>query len=365
MIDYNKSEVRSCLSVDDIFGLLEEWGGMPERTNSGIIANTICHNISGGSKKLYFYENSNLFHCYTGCEEPSFDIFQLVIKVMKLQQGRVMDLNEAVRWIAQKFGISGTHKETEVEGLDDWKILANYDRIQEISIQPNSVILKEYDRTILSRFNYEVRIQPWIDEGITDYAMKLGLIGYYAGDNQITIPHFDVNNRFIGLRGRTLSIEDAERWGKYRPIRIGKDWYNHPLGMNLYGLNWTKDNIATFGKAIIYESEKSVLKHFSLMPESNISVACCGSNITAHQIQLLLDAGAKEIIIAFDRQFQKIGDEEYNRLKNNLTKIHNKYKNYATISFIFDRKMITSYKASPIDEGKDKFLELFQKRIIL
>jgi len=195
--------------------------------------------------------------------------------------------------------------------------------------------------------------------------MKLGLIGYYAGDNQITIPHFDANNRFIGLRGRTLSIEDAERWGKYRPIRVGKDWYNHPLGMNLYGLNWTKENIATFGKAIIYESEKSVLKHFSLMPESNISVACCGSNITAHQVQLLLDAGAKEIIIAFDRQFQKIGDEEYNRLKNNLTKIHNKYKNYATISFIFDKKMITGYKDSPIDCGKDKFLQLFKERVIL
>ena len=46
-------------------------------------------------------------------------------------------------------------------------------------------------------------------------------------------------------------------------------------------------------------------------------------------------------------------------------KLYNKYKNYVTISFIFDKEMITDYKNSPIDEGKDKFLKLFKERIIL
>ena len=31
---------------------------------------------------------------------------------------------------------------------------------------------------------------------------------------------------------------------------------------------------------------------------------------------MLLDVGAEEIIIAFDRQFQNIGDEEFKHLKN-------------------------------------------------
>lgn len=364
MIDYNKSEVRNALTTENIYNLLEEWGGMPEFTNSGITSYTICHNVSGGSRKLYYYENSKLFHCYTGCAEPSFDIFELIIKVMNLQKGITYDLNEAVRWVAQKFGISGTIKEEEQDVLEDWKILANYDRIQDISIQPNSITLKEYDKTILSRFNYDVKIEPWINEGISEYAMHLAQIGYYPGDNQITIPHFDQNNRFVGLRGRTLSQEEA-KYAKYRPIKVNKLLYNHPLGMNLYGLNWSKEKISILEKAIVFESEKSVLKSISLLPDTNISVACCGSNLSMHQVQLLLDAGAKEIIVAFDRQFKKLGDDEYIKLKNNLTKIHEKYKNYVSISIIFDKKMITGYKDSPIDCGLDKFLQLFKERIIL
>lgn len=82
-------------------------------------------------------------------------------------------------------------------------------------------------------------------------------------------------------------------------------------------------------------------------------------------MQLLLEAGAREIVIAFDRQFQEIGDSEFKHLKTNLTRLHNKYKNYAIISFIFDKNMITGYKSSPIDEGKEKFLQLFKERIVL
>lgn len=82
-------------------------------------------------------------------------------------------------------------------------------------------------------------------------------------------------------------------------------------------------------------------------------------------MELLIKAGAKEIIIAFDRQFKEIGDKEFKRLKTNLIKIHNKYKNNVMVSFIFDKNMITGYKDSPIDCGKDVFLKLFKERIIL
>ena len=130
--------------------------------------------------------------------------------------------------------------------------------------------------------------------------------------------------------------------------------------------NNTKNNIKQMGKAVIFEAEKSVLKAQSYFGFNNdIYVACCGSSLTAYQVQLLLDNGAKEICIAYDRQFQEIGDKEFLHLKANLMKLYNKYKNYATISFIFDKEMITDYKASPIDEGKDKFLKLFKERIIL
>ena len=368
MLVYDKIKIREALTSENIFDLLQEFGGDPKREVFGFTSATICHNQPGeGSRKLYYYENTSLFQCYTGCADSTFDIFELVIKVAKIQWDKEFDLNDAVRWIAQRFGFSGDNENrSEDEDLDDWKYLANYERIQDIVVKDSSIVLKEYESEILKRFNYNVKITPWLREGITQAALDQAQIGFYPGGDQITIPHFDKDGRFIGLRGRTLCAEEGEHFGKYRPIKINKILYNHPLGMNLYNFNNSKENIGIMKKAIIFEGEKSTLLYQSYFGlENDISVACCGSSVSAYQIQLLLDAGAEEIIIAFDRQFKEIGDEEFKHLKTNLLRLRAKYKNFATISFIFDKNMITGYKSSPIDEGPEKFLQLFKERIVL
>ena len=364
MKTYNKKEVREKLGIEQIHELLVEWGGEPEYSSFGLIAATICHNPPGeGSHKLYYYSNTDLFQCYTGC--GSFDIFQLVVKVAKIQWGKEYDLNDAVRYIAIRFGLAG-EVEIEDDSLIDWKTFNNYDRLENIDIKDYHTTLKEYDVNILKNLNYNVIIEPWLKEGITESVMKRANIGYFPPTAQITIPHYDIDGRFIGLRGRFLCQPDIDMYGKYRPMMIGKKQFNHPLGMNLYNLNNCKDNIRKIKKAIIFEGEKSALKYISYFGEENdIAVACCGSNISAYQMQLLLDCGVKEIAIAFDRQFQAIDDEEFKHLTNNLTKINERYKNYVDISFVFDKKMITGYKDAPIDKGPEVFMELWRKRIKL
>ncbi len=367
MLVFDKLKIREALTDENVYDLLQEWGGDPSYDTYGFVSTTICHNPPGeGSRKLYYYTNTGLFRCYTGCDSY-FDIFELVAKVAKIQWDKDFDLNDAVRWIAQKFGFSGDHEDRpEDEDLDDWKYLANYERIQDISLKDNSVLLKVYENDILERFNYKVKISPWLREGITQAALDQARIGFYPGADQITIPHYDKDGRFVGLRGRTVCEEEGERYGKYRPMRVNGIQYNHPLGMNLYNFNNSKDNIKLMKKAIIFEGEKSTLLYQSYFGlQNDISVACCGSSVSAHQMQLLLDAGAEEIIIAFDRQFQEIGDTEFKHLKKNLLKLRDKYKTYATISFIFDKNKTTGYKSSPIDEGPEKFLNLFKERIVL
>ena len=369
MLVFDKQDIRDTLSIDNVFDLLEEWGGEPEYCPTGLIARTICHNHlnDDASRKLYYYDNTGLFRCYTGCEDPVFDIFQLCIKVMDLQHNIKYDLNDAVRWIAKRFGLSGREEDSpEVEGLEDWKILANYSRIKDIQITAPHIVLQEYDDTILSRFNYNVKIIPWLKEGITQQVLDKAEIGFYPGGAQITIPHFDKNGRFIGLRGRTVIKEEAELYGKYRPIIVNKTIYNHPLGLNLYNFNNSRCVIPQIKKAIVFEGEKSVLKYQSFFGFNNdITVACCGSNLSAYQTQLLIDAGAQEIIIAFDRQFQYYGDDEYIHLIRNLKKITNKYENYVNISCILDKHKRTGYKDSPVDCGPDIFLQLFKERVTL
>lgn len=367
MLVFDKGEIRNSLTTDNIFELLQQWGGDPEYSDFGILCSTICHNEPGeGSKKLYYYDNTGLFKCYTQCSDY-FDIFELTAKVAAIQWHQEFDLNDAVRWIAQKFGLSGRQEDApDEDALLDWKVLANYERIQDIEIQTQNVVLKEYDDTILSRFNYDIKIGPWLSEGIKQDSLDQAMIGFYPGGDQITIPHFDINGRFIGLRGRTLCAEEGERYGKYRPMKINQQMYNHPLGMNLYNLNNSKENIKIMKKAIIFEGEKSSLLYQSYFGlENDISVACCGSSVSSYQMQLLMEAGAEEIIIAFDRQFQEMGDNEFLHLKKNLLKLREKYKNYVNISFIFDKNMITGYKNSPIDCGPQVFLQLFKERIIL
>ena len=112
--------------------------------------------------------------------------------------------------------------------------------------------------------------------------------------------------------------------------------------------------------------EKSCILYKSYFgKENDISVACCGSNISAYQIHMLIAVGATEIIVAFDRDFETLGDAIHKRRITNFRKLHNRYKNYVNLSCINDKAMITGLKSSPIDEGPEKFLKLFKERVVL
>lgn len=113
--------------------------------------------------------------------------------------------------------------------------------------------------------------------------------------------------------------------------------------------------------------EKSCLLYASLFgAEQDISVACCGSSLIPYQVKLLLSLGVQEIVIAFDKQFKVIGDEEFKRWTKKLINIHQKYSAYCQISFLFDKQNnLLEYKDAPIDKGKENFLNLFNNRIFL
>lgn len=362
---YDKNSLKERLEIEQIYDLIELWGGEPEYTNNGLTSQTICHNNPGdGSRKLYYYDNTKLFVCFSGCLEHSFDIFELCIKIMKIQKNLVWELYDAMNYIASYFGFDGIEKQEEdVQSLEDWKI---FDKHKFKIIESQQIpILKEYNPIILERFSYP-RIENWEREGILNSVNKKNLIGYYPNKEQITIPHWDINNRLIGIRGRFLAQDMADRYGKYLPLKIGKQIYNHPLSMNLYNLNNSKDNIKKVKTAIIVESEKSTLQYQSYYGYDNdISVACCGSSISTPQARLLNNLGVRDLIVAFDKDYIKIGDEVFQRSKNKLLHIYNKYKNMFNISFIWDKKNILPVHSSPLDCGPHVFEKLLGERLVL
>jgi DNA primase len=219
-------------------------------------------------------------------------------------------------------------------------------------------MLPEYSSNVLDCF---VRQYPneWLSDGISAETMDKFNISYSISQNKIIIPHYDVDGRLVGIRGRALNEWEIENIGKYTPIRVEQTWYKHPLSMNLYGLNITKDNIRNRGICFLVESEKAVMQmeNFSF---PNCAAAVCGSNFNKYQLNILMKTCCPtEIVLCFDKE-ELPGEEKY---FDKLYDICRKYRQYAQFSFIYDRERFTGLKESPTDRGEEVFLKLLEKRV--
>lgn len=144
---YDKNHLKEQLELEQIYDLLELWGGEPEYNQGGLVSQTICHNLPGqGSRKLYYYEQTQLFVCYTSC--GTFDIFDLCIKVKSIQEHLDWELYDAMDFIAGYFGLDGIEVRDESnQELEDWNIFKRHNFIREI--QRPKIQLKEYNPIIL------------------------------------------------------------------------------------------------------------------------------------------------------------------------------------------------------------------------
>lgn len=359
---YDKDEIKNNLDIEAVASLISHFGGEPEIKGDYLIAKTICHNAFGeGSHKLYYYENTTLFKCYTNCDV--FDIFELVIKVKKVELDEDWELPKAMEFVAGFFGIAAVEVD-QSERLEDWKVLNNYDKIANINTETRAVELKTYDKDIL-KYYPRPHIIPWEKEGITREVMMARGIAYNPMTGGIIIPHFNIDGNLIGIRERTLVVEN-EKYGKYLPSIIRGVQYSHPLGFNLYGLDKSKDNIAAMKTAIVVEGEKSVLLYESYFGiENSIVCATCGSSLINYQTELLRNLGVCEIVVGFDKDFHDTEDENYIKVVNRLKTIHMKYGAYVKISFLFDKDGVLGYKDSPLDKGADVFQYLYKNRICI
>lgn len=347
--------LRESLTPEDIKRILAEYGVEPKYENVNYIQfPTCCHNIDGGSPKLYYYKNTYLFRCYTECDS-SFDIVELLIKMNDL---RGIESNKID--IAKKLGYDFTNTfSTETEDSVNSNYYNSFINATTSNYWPELSPIVEINREILNRYIYnEQYLQPWIDEGISREMLQQFEIKYDPINTAIVIPHKDVNGKIVGVRGRFMS-EDAV--AKYMPIQYNNTFLAHPLGSNLYGIHENIKPLQKFKTAIIFESEKSVLKLGSYFgPESNFSVATCGNKISNEQIQLLLSIGVTHVVLAFDKDYH--GASDMGKVQSNYEKIGKQLSNYFTTSIMLDFGSLLEYKDSPVDRGKAIFEELYRYR---
>lgn len=367
MAFYDKEKIREALEINDIYKLVEFLGGEPVHTSFGFIAKTICHNHEGeGSDKLYYYENSKMFNCYTEC--GSMDIFGFVSHIQQVREEKEMTFYESMDYVARFFnleGVEGDKASFKLPIYSDLQILANYKSLTDVK-EKIKIEYKIYDGKILNNLAFVPPVS-WLNEGITTETLQKYGIKYYGTEHKVVIPHYNIEGDLIGIRSRALVKEDIDLYGKYMPIKMGGTMYSHPLSHNLYGLNFNLSNINKVKKIIIFEGEKSVLHYESMFGAgNNISVATCGSSLSLIHHEIIKKfCNVDEIIIAYDKEFQTIGDKDFKKNIEFLKRIAERLNNYFTVSALFDKEGKLDYKDAPIDKGKENFEYLYDNRVFL
>lgn len=354
MIDIEK--LKNELTSEQIISILDQLGANRfEDRGDYILFPTICHNLiaDNAKLKLCYYKESKLFHCFTECSE-TFDIYKLFIKIYELHDTDYNFYKDILLRIINFGGIN--------ESLYDFDAF-HYERLaSKYKVKNRLVQLTPINEGILSIFSKEYPAE-WLREGITKDAMDSYNILYSISQNKIIIPHYDIRDNLVGIRGRALNDFEVEAGVKYMPVKIEGKWYAHSLSLNLYGINVAKYDIEKTQKVILFEGEKSCLKYQSLF-DDNISLATCGSGLNKMQIDLLIrNFKLKEIIIAYDKEYEKYNSIEGETYFYKLFNLGKKYKNYCNFSFIYDKENLIRKKDAPIDCGKDIFTHLLTKRI--
>lgn len=350
---FDATELKESLSLDDIKKILVELGAeqfIDESDKGRIVTNTVCHNEHSGSMKLYYYLDSHSFHCYTGCS-CSFDIYELVKRSYDMK-GINMYFGSLVNWVAERTGRSfgfGFEVSGERVRNDDLDWMRKFDRRK---IEPPEQTLHS-DR-VLDVFDHHMSHPEFTGDNISPEAMDKFEIRYYAREEALVIPHRHwENGKIIGLMNRSLNPVSVERGFKYVPTTVQGDMYNHPKQFNIYGLYQNKETIARLKKAVIFESEKSVMQCESYFPNNNFSLALSGRNISQYQIDVLLGLGVDEIILALDKQFK----ENETRLEEIdiefIVKMGRRFAPYVRVYTLFDRYGLLEFRDSPSDHGAD------------
>ena len=386
-------EQLSCLSGDDFFDFFQAINAEPEwRTCGGkecIKVLTLCH--GGNHHNAAFDPESHKITCFSEC-------------------GTTMMLHT---WVARVLGTDNPYDAKTF--IENW--IANMDIDLSDAIQgtgsgvplhhakpfdPHMEVepVPGIDRAILADLYSHFDARPetlsrlvWAKpreqggDGIPVEQLAAFQVAYNPERGTIILPHHNISGEIVGLYERSfwplrkevqakypdMDYHDLCKFprSKYAPLlKTGKyhdrakPCWSFPNSRNLYGLHRAKDAIKESGKAIIFEGAKSVmLAHAYGYP---FAVASHTYGTHENHIAMLIQAGAKEIILAFDKQYQDCEGQEWEIYQSKTQALADRVGAHVTVSRICDRDgTYLQYKDAPIDQGREVFETLFAQRELL
>lgn len=358
---YDANEVLEKLTDDDIIALVEKLGieTIIKNDDELFITNTICHNVSGGTHKLYYYKESKRFQCFTAC--GSLSLYDLVMQRHGLH-GEAMRFSDAVQWVAiesgNAFGFSDNSFADKTVS-EEMKWMNRFKKKKAVPPTPDV-----YSEILLDVFDYHGEHYAFTQDYISKEAMDRFNIRFDWGNNALIIPHrYHKNGKIMGLMSRNLNKAAADAGFKYVPTQVQKKQYGFSKHLNLYGLWENKENIKALKKVALFESEKSVLQCDTYFgEENNFSVALGGKFLSDEHLKILIELGVEQIIINFDKDFEDINSEEAKEVAEHIKEIGQKLSPYMRVFTTFDRQGLLDYKDSPSDKGRETLIRLFDTK---
>lgn len=350
--------IINALREDQIIDFLAAHGAEEsKRTDDYIWFTTICH--GGDSHKLCYYRHNKSFRCFTHCGRMS--VFDLVQKVLNCTFSKAYKYLAALANV-NLYSTTGIQDSGE-EPLDQ---LQKYSRARTRKTERHEPVLPRIDANVLTYFDTCTYYTGWRNEGIEANTMRRFGIRWNEINQAIVIPHVDIDGNLVGIR-RRLTHDDTGN--KYMPLILNNRMYNHPLGANLYGLYEHQEAIRRTKQAIVFEGEKSVLKHHQFYGDDSNSVAVCGFSITPYQRDLLLGLGIEEVILAFDKDTLMHGPtiktERYRRYCESINNMGRMFTPYCKAYALVDMTDKLDLKDSPVDKGQGVFEYLLQHKEII
>lgn len=397
-------EKMACVDGDTMFEFFRIIGAKPVWGQCGgkdaINLLTLCH--GGTHHKAYYDPESQKVTCFSECNH-TYKVHNWVSRALGTENPNAG--KECIADWMDKEEIDfdyefGTAFLWNCTGESDYQKTV-FDPSQTVEMVrgiPPKIISELYSNFDTSRETL-ARLCWHHEDGIPVEQLAAFQVAYYPEHGTIILPHHNANGEIVGLYERyfgPLRSECKEYYAKlgmyedgcvngalwsefcriptakYKPLR--KEWkyrygegdycWSFPNGRNLYGLHRAKDAIAQTGKAIIFEGAKSVmLAHAYGYP---FAVASHTFGASLNHIAMLAQAGAKEIILAFDRQYHAAIGEEWDRYEQRTKGLADRVIGSGlTVSRIVDVGDLLRYKDAPIDMGKEIFEDFYKIREVL
>ena len=354
-------KILNRLTTSDIIQLVSQFG-IPETSiryyNNQLIMPTGCHNeIIGQAKhKLYYYESTKKFYCYTCC--GSMNPFDFIVQAYRTRGVKYSLSNAAIMLekiiqerLKDGFAIV-EHKQPVIQEIeDDWH-----------------KTLTEYNIAVMDCFSRNKKyLKIWEKEGISFDTMDKFGIKFDMIRNRMVIPIYDDKGVFVGAKVRNFNQEDIENGRKYMPLIHNNEIYSYDRGKVLYGLNFNKRAIKAAKRAIIFEAEKSCLLYDSLYV-GNKAVSIGGSNVSVYQVELLKKMGVETVVLALDNDYSLLPKEDgkydkYFGLYKMLKEANKLSAKGFAVEIVYDwEQEFLENKDAPIDKGRAVWNKLYRNR---